>query len=294
MKKVYFFLNFFLTFFLTSYSQVNYEFFGALKLNGNDKQTITYKLVFTENKGKINGFTVTDIDGPHETKNSISGFYDKKNKVFSFQEDDILYTKSKFNSNSFCFVNFSGKVKLIENTSKLEGDFKGLFNNKTKCIDGTMLLIGSSKIYNLVSRLNKKIQKSKQLDKTAKEKYNPYKLIDSLKINRLTKNQELTVFWKGDDAKIDIWDNGKDDGDVIDFYHNDKLILNNFRVSTAKKHIEIKLSKTNVFKIVAVNEGLIKTNTVKIELIDGDRSFDLLSNLNKDESAMITITKKEL
>lgn len=294
MKKVYFFLTFFLTSYLSVYSQVNYEFYGALKLNGNDKQMITYKLIFTENQGKINGYTVTDLDGPHETKNSISGFYDKKNKTFSFQEEEILYTKSKFDENSFCFVNFKGKVKLVENTSKLEGDFKGLFNNKTKCIDGTVALVGSSRIYNLISRLNKKIQKSKKLDDAAKEKYNPYKLIDSLKINRLTKNQELTVFWRNSNAKIAIWDNGKEDGDVIDFYHNDKLLLNNFKVTTDKKELDVKLVKKNVFKIVAVNEGQIKTNTVKIELADGERSFDLLSNLDKGDSAMITIVKKEL
>lgn len=293
MKNVYIFLTFFLTSYFSVYSQVNYEFYGALKLNGNEKQMITYKLIFTENQGKINGYTVTDLDGPHETKNSISGFYDKKNKMFSFQEEDILYTKSKFDENSFCFINFKGKVKLVENTSKLEGDFKGLFNNKTKCIDGTVALVGSSRIYNLISRLNKKIQKSKKLDEAAKEKYNPYKLIDSLKINRLTKNQDLTVFWRNNNAKIAIWDNGKEDGDVIDLYHNDKLLLNNFKVTTDKKELDIRLVKKNIFKIVAVNEGQIKTNTVKIELTDGERSFDLLSNLDKGESALITIVKKE-
>lgn len=293
MKNVYIFLTFFLTSYFSVYSQVNYEFYGALKLNGNEKQMITYKLIFTENQGKINGYTVTDLDGPHETKNSISGFYDKKNKMFSFQEEDILYTKSKFDENSFCFINFKGKVKLVENTSKLEGDFKGLFNNKSKCIDGTVALVGSSRIYNLISRLNKKIQKSKKLDEAAKEKYNPYKLIDSLKINRLTKNQDLTVFWRNNNAKIAIWDNGKEDGDVIDIYHNDKLLLNNFKVTTDKKELDIRLVKKNIFKIVAVNEGQIKTNTVKIELTDGERSFDLLSNLDKGESALITIVKKE-
>lgn len=293
MKNVYIFLTFFLTSYFSVYSQVNYEFYGALKLNGNEKQMITYKLIFTENQGKINGYTVTDLDGPHETKNSISGFYDKKNKMFSFQEEDILYTKSKFDENSFCFINFKGKVKLVENTSKLEGDFKGLFNNKTKCIDGTVALVGSSRIYNLISRLNKKIQKSKKLDEAAKDKYNPYKLIDSLKINRLTKNQDLTVFWRNNNAKIAIWDNGKEDGDVIDLYHNDKLLLNNFKVTTDKKELDIRLVKKNIFKIVAVNEGQIKTNTVKIELTDGERSFDLLSNLDKGESALITIVKKE-
>ena len=77
-------------------SQNKYEFLGAVKLNGNDKTLITYRLVFEEKNGVINGYSVTDLDGIHETKNTISGTYDKKTKLLTFQENDILYTKSKF------------------------------------------------------------------------------------------------------------------------------------------------------------------------------------------------------
>lgn len=293
MKNIIFFLIFFGLFSLTSYSQVNYEFYGALKLNGNDKTLITYRLVFTEQNGKISGYSVTDLDGAHETKNVISGTYDKSKKQFSFQEREILYTKSKFDENSFCFVNFTGKVKLVENTSKLEGAFKGLFNNKTKCIDGTMTLIGSNKIYNLVNKVNKKIQKSKKIDTKTKEESNPIKLIDSLKINKLSKNQNLNVFWETNTLRLDIWDNGQEDGDIIHVYQNNNLLLSEYTVTNKKKSITIQLQgKNDIFKIVAVNEGKIKPNTVKLELHDKNRSFELLATLNKDEETSITIIKK--
>ncbi|NJM80858.1 MAG: hypothetical protein HC854_16850 [Flavobacterium sp.] len=110
----------------------------------------------------VSGYSVTDLNGAHETKNVISGTYNKKEKNFSFKEEDIIYTKSTFNKNSFCFVNYSGKVKLVNNSSKIEGDFKGLFKDKTKCIDGTVLLVGTDKIYKLVDKVNSKIQKSKK------------------------------------------------------------------------------------------------------------------------------------
>ena len=293
MKNIKNFLLLFGLFSLTSYSQVNYEFYGALKLNGNDKTLITYWLVFTEQNGKISGSSVTDLDGAHETKNVISGTYDKSKKQFSFQEREILYTKSKFDENSFCFVNFTGKVKLVENTSKLEGAFKGLFNNKTKCIDGTMSLIGSNKIYNLVNKVNKKLQSSKKIDAKTKSESNPIKLIDSLKINKLSKDQNLNVFWESSVLKLDIWDNGQEDGDIINVYHNNKLILSEYAVTNKKKTITITLvGKNDVFKIVAVNEGKIKPNTAKLELHDKNRSFELLATLNKEEEASITIVKK--
>ena len=293
MKNIKNFLLLFGLFSLTSYSQVNYEFYGALKLNGNDKTLITYRLVFTEQNGKISGYSVTDLDGAHETKNVISGTYDKSKKQFSFQEREILYTKSKFDENSFCFVNFTGKVKLVENTSKLEGAFKGLFNNKTKCIDGTMSLIGSNKIYNLVNKVNKKLQSSKKIDAKTKSESNPIKLIDSLKINKLSKDQNLNVFWESNVLKLDIWDNGQEDGDIINVYHNNKLVLSEYAVTNKKKTITITLvGKNDVFKIVAVNEGKIKPNTAKLEQHDKNRSFELLATLNKEEEASITIVKK--
>ena len=280
---------------LTCLGQVNYEFFGAIKLNGNDKTIITYRLVFEENKGKILGFSVTDLDGAHETKNTIEGTYDRKTKLFTFQEKEILYTKSKYAQSSFCFVNFSGKVKLVDNTSKVEGAFKGLYKNKTKCIDGTVTLVGSHKIYNFANKVNKKIQKSKKVDQETKNKVNPVKMIDSLKINKLSKDQNLNVFWESKKVVIEIFDAGQEDGDIINLYHNDVLILDNYKIKLEKKLLSIPIDITinNVFKIKAINEGTIPTNSAKIILVDeNNRTFDLLSSFKKNESASITIIKK--
>lgn len=285
----------FLIFFQFIFSQNNYEFLGAVKLNGSDKTLITYRIVFVENNGVINGYSVTDLDGVHETKNVITGTYDKKNKILSFKEDAILYTKSKFSQSSFCFVNFSGKVKLVENTTKIEGPFRGLYKNKNKCIDGTITLIGSNKIYKLAEKVNKKIQKSKKIDKQVKEKNNPIALLDSLKINKLSKDQNLSVFWESKFVKIEIFDSGKEDGDMINLYHNDKLILENYKVKHEKKIISLTLdlSITNEFKILALNEGELSPNTAKVVLHDSNRTFDLLTSFKKNESAFITFIKKE-
>ncbi|WP_298146911.1 hypothetical protein [Flavobacterium sp.] len=285
---------FFLVFNLTQ-AQSNYEFFGAIKLNGNDKTIITYRIVFEENNGIIKGYSISDLDGVHETKNTITGTYDRKTKQLSFQEKDILYTKSKFSQSSFCFVNFTGKVKLVEKVSKVEGNFKGLYKNKTKCIDGTVALVGSTKIYNLAGRVNKKIQKSKRIDQATKEKSNPLAILDSLKINKLSKDQNLSVFWESKNVKIQIYDAGKEDGDAINLYHNGKLILENYKVKLEKKTISmpLDLSIPNEFKITAVNEGTITPNTAKIVLYDDGRTFELLSSIKKNESAFITILKKE-
>lgn len=288
------FLTFFLIFNLAVSSQNSYEYFGVIKLNGNDKTAITYRINFEENKGVLNGYSVTDLGGNHETKNSLVGKYDKKSNILTFKETDILYTKSTFEEKSFCFVNFSTRVKLSNENSKIEGKFDGLFRNNKKCINGTLTLIGSQKINKLVSTVNKKIQKSKKIDIKTKEKYNPIKLMDSLKMNNLVSNQNLNVFWESDDFVMEIWDNGKIDDDKINLYANDKLILNNYSVTMDKKIIKLKSISKNVIKIEALNEGTISPNTARILLIDKARSFELTSNLKKGETSSITIIKKEL
>lgn len=278
--------------FINSHSQVKYEYFGAVKLNGSNKTVITYRLVFSESNGSIRGYSVTDLGGNNETKNLITGFYNKKTKEISFKEEEILYTKSTFSDDMFCFINFYGKVKLVENNSKLEGNFNGLYKNKKKCIDGTLMLIGSTKLYKLLEKINDKIQKTKKVDSITKQKVNPLIMLDSLKVNNLLKNQNLNIFTKFNNLELEIWDSKIEDGDVINVYNNDKLILSNFVIVNKKKKITVNLENgNNVFRIIAVNEGEIKPNTAMIQLIDKERTFELMSNLKKGESASITIIK---
>lgn len=288
---------FFLTFFMISstfFSQESYEYYGGVKLNGKDETIISYRLVFTEQDGTIVGYSVTDLGGAHETKNAVKGTYNSKTKVFTFKEEDILYTKSPISDDMFCFINFTGKVKLVNSNSALQGDFKGLFKNNDKCIDGTITLIGAKKVYKALNKINRKIQRSKKVDEKTKQEVNPIAILDSLKVNTLIKDQNLNVFAKSDKVLLEIWDAGKEDGDEIMLYLNNKPFLKNYKVTNKKKVITVDLSRENVFKIVAVNEGEIKPNTAMIQLIDGNRTFELMSNLKEGESASITILKSDL
>jgi hypothetical protein len=292
MFNNYFYFLFFII--LSGYSQGKYEYFGAIKLNANDKTIISYRLVFSEENGVIKGYSVTDLGGNNETKNIISGNYNQKTKELSFKEETILYTKSKYNKDMFCFVNFSGKIKLVESNTKIEGNFKGLYNNNKKCIDGTIALIGSNKLYKLLNKINKKIQKSSKVNEEVKQKVNPINILDSLKVNNLTKDQNLNLFTNYDILTLEIWDSKIEDGDVINLYNNDVLVLKNYTILNKKKKITIKLeSNQSVFSIEAIDEGEQKPNTSTFKINDEERTFELISNLKKGEKAYITINKME-
>lgn len=273
-------------------AQEKYEFIGVIELE--DKSVITYNLVFSENDGEIEGFSITDLQGEHETENKIIGNYDKKKKEFSFKEEDIIYTKSPITQDDFCFINFSGKLKLEKSNSKLEGDFKGLFNDGKECINGSIKLVGTASLYNKMNKLNKKINKTKLIDEKTKVRINPVKLLDSLRMNTLREGEKTSVFWKSNIFKMQIWDAGKEDGDRISILVNGKKVLDNYTISHSVKEISFPLEQQhNTIVLHAENEGEIKPNTSKISLFDGDKEIGLYTNLDTNKDTTIILIKRK-
>jgi hypothetical protein len=155
-------------------------------------------------------------------------------------------------------------------------------------------LIGSAKLYKFFNKINNKLQKTNRVDEATKKKVNPLRVMDSLKVNNLIKDQNLTVFTKFNTMELILWDSEVEDGDIINVYNNDVLVLKEYHLVNKKKKIIVNIEKgKNVFKIEAVSEGDLKPNTTTIQLLDSDRTFDLVSSLKKAENASITIMKQE-
>jgi hypothetical protein len=290
-----FFLIIFLYFFQNqAFGQNQYEYMGILRLNNKNSELISYRLVFTERFGKIEGYSITDLSGAHETKNLIMGEYNFATKNLQFKETDLVYTKSQINTTDFCRVNFKGKVNLEQGKSKIDGKFKGLFENDQPCISGSLILIGSEEVYHKMGKLDLKIQKSNKVTDAEKEQLNSISIIDSLRTNHLSKDENVSLFWQREKAIFEIWDNGKIDGDQINVFVNGKLVLRNFIVNSKKELLEVKLLPgKNEIKIVAVNEGEIPPNTVMIQLVgDHKNNIQFQSNLKKGEHAIFTLIKK--
>ncbi|MEZ4853944.1 hypothetical protein [Flavobacterium sp.] len=286
----------FCIFFFKTYSQNSYEFIGIIMINHEKDKMIPYRLVFEEENGEINGYSVTDFDGDHETKSSITGKYNQKSNIFSFKETDILYTKSNYSPDIFCFVHFEGNLELHSdvNKSKLRGNFKGFFPSDEPCLNGYLTLLGSDAIYKKMAKIDKKIQKLKNITEEEKNKISTVKLMDSLKVNRLSNNEKLNVFIKNDTFKIEIFDAGIEDNDIVDFYINDRKVLSDFKVTKNVKMLSYSFNnEPNLeFKLIAKNTGEEGLNTPKIIINDGNRKFELFANLNANESGFITVYKK--
>ena len=273
------------------WAQLEHEFIGALKLN--DSTVISYLLNFKEENGNVTGYSITDLLGPDETKNVIVGKYDPNTEEFFFKENDIEYTKSEYLQQDFCYINFKGKLKISNKSSFIKGDFKGFFDNGQACIDGEIHLIGSEQLYLKLNKLDEKVAKSKRIDSITKSKVSFVKMLDSIKTNSLKEGENTSVFWNSNKLTFEIWDAGKEDGDVISIFVDRENILNKFTISHQVKLLEIDLkNRITEIRIEAVNEGSIAPNTANIKLYDTDKEIDLFTDLHYQKFTTITVVKR--
>lgn len=287
------FTSFFLFFYMTSVSQEIYQndYIGNLTIY--DTIQLSYRIEFNIDKQKIIGFSYTDIGGADETKSKIIGTYDKVTKIVTFKEKEITYTKSIFNENDFCFVNAKAKLKIKKNKSLLTGDFTGTLSDGSKCIDGKFTLINIKTAKKKLNQLTKKVNKSKFISKKDKEKFNNTNLLEQLKPSILNENENLTLFWKTNYVKLEIWDNKKEDNDRISVNINGKDILVNYILKNKKKYLKVALNKDkNIIKIYANNEGYAPPNTATINLVNEYKIVNLTTSLKAFKTTTITLIKR--
>ena len=114
------FVDYLLFLFQFSYAQsTDFNYLGTLILSNN--QVIRFSIHFNEQNGVVNGYSLTNIGNPDETKSYISGIYSKKDKSFQLQETQILSTSSEADLSAFCFINANLYIKGKLANKRLEG-----------------------------------------------------------------------------------------------------------------------------------------------------------------------------
>ncbi|TVZ54847.1 hypothetical protein OD91_0084 [Lutibacter sp. Hel_I_33_5] len=294
MKKTVILLFWILSVF-NNYSQknkiFNFELLGSLIINTD--QLISYKIEFNvNNKGFLEGYSYTDISGDDETKSYIRGYYNKKSRKIKFKENDILYTKSKSLPEEFCFIDFEGKFKGNSRKKTLSGKFTGIYNDKDTCATGKIKLVSIKFVEKKIKKIYKKIKKIKKIDSIVKKQIEPKNYLRKFSETSINSGEKVSVFIYTKKLRLEVWDYGKEDGDIISISNNGKMIIENFRVTKEKKKLNIDLKNSiNIIKIINISAGKLKTNTTKIKLYDYRRDYEVLANLEEGKSAIINIIK---
>ena len=262
------------------FSQNTFNYLGTLILTNN--KPISFSLELDENNGIINGYSITNINSPDETKSEISGLYFKKNKSFQLQETQILQTKSEAELNTFCYISMNLRFKSQFGIKQLNGTFTGKFLNGIECANGKVVLMERTKLEKKIKKIRKRsVRKHKNQDTSF-----------VIKTQILKDDEDFTINWVGNKFRFFIWDANIEDGDKIQLTINGNIILDNFKTTNKRKKIKYQLLEgENIIEIKATNLGTSPPNTSRIELVDSKIKYPIITQLELGKIAVIKVIK---
>ena len=96
-------------------------------------------------------------------------------------------------------------------------------------------------------------------------------------------------------VQINLWDHGRQDGDIVSIYLNGIAIVSQYTLTYQKKGFELNLdtAKPNDLFLYAHNLGRFPPNTVSIEIIDGGNSENIILNSDLSRCEAVLINVKE-
>ncbi len=265
-------------------SQKTEKYSGIITLENGTP--LMFEMEFIQDKGIVNGFSITGKGTPDETKSDISGIFNKNTKTYKLKETQVLSTNSEADLNTFCYINMEitelGKLSL----KRYEGNFTGYFTNGNKCASGRIILMEKEKLEKKVEKIKKKVEKKIEKKKKKEEKIN----VMSTKV--LKDGDDMLIKCYSDKITIYIWDANQEDGDKISLVVNDKYLLKDFTTKRKRKKIKYKLKEgENIIEIKAISLGTSPPNTSRIELVDSKTKYPVITQLTLDKSAIISIMK---
>jgi len=265
-----------------AYGQNTFSYLGTLLLSNNTP--ISFSIELQEENGIVNGYSITNINTPDETKSELSGLYFKNDKSFQLQETQIISTKSEAALNTFCYINMTLSFKGRFSRKRLEGTFTGNFLDSTSCASGKIILMEKKKLEKKIAKVRKKIEKQKK-----KEKIDTTQILQT---QILKDGDDFIVNWENNKLRLYIWDSNQEDGDKIQLTINGNIILDDFETKNKRKKIKYKLLEgENTIEIRAINSGTSPPNTSRIELEDSNIKYPIITQLELGKSAIIKVIK---
>ena len=237
----------------------SFDYMGFLFIE--NARPISYRIIFDNDNGVLNGYSITGIGTNFETKSEISGSISKKK--LELKEFQVISTLSEEPISNFCFVELEANRK---SKKTFEGSFKGYYLNGEMCASGTIIISEKAKLEKQIA----KVQKIQEIITKRNDNH----------LTVLKSGDEHSIEWTNKKFKMQMWDSAIEDNDRMSVIINGEKTLSNHPMQNKKKSITYKLLEgENTVQIIAENEGEIVNNTTRIELIDKDNKHAILSEL---------------
>lgn len=290
----------FLLFFSVGNAQRKFTLNGYLAVRGGESWH--YRLVFTDTNDILKGYSLTYDEENKDTKALIEGRIDRKARMLSFRETEITYNHGFETKVTICLVDATLKYDGHALAGKLSSKDIG----NADCGSGSINFINEQELKQLFSEQQPaKDSAPKMVPVIAAPKKKMTIIYDTVRLpksiaaapqaDKITTGTEKEYNWKSDTLKLEVWDGGKVDGDIISILIDDKPLLQHYTLTQTKKRIEVSVPGhgTNyAVSIIAQNEGNEAPNTADILLIDGENSYHVIAYNEVSKKAVIRLHKR--
>ena len=237
----------------------------------------------------------------------VKGNYDAASRQLSLYDVPVAYYGSITNFEVDCIMNMRATLRVAQAGSTLQGSFISLPEHKYTCPDIVINLnldtsvSSKDSVKRAISEFKEYFQVWKPTveDTLVAVTTIPRKVVNFVTENEFTKRKNVItheVEVESDSIRVDVYDNGEIDGDIVSVFYNQQLILNSQKLTHRSIHIDLVLDSTknsNEISMFAENLGLIPPNTALMVIYDGKNKFEVPVSSNMERNATISIKRKK-
>lgn len=236
----------------------------------------------------------------------VKGNYNASTRQLSLYDIPIPYHGSMTNMEVDCIMNLQATLRVAQAGSDLIGAFVGLPDYRNTCtnINFNLHLNADISKKDSVAKAISEYKEIRQVwrpavtDTAVAVNIIPRKVVNYVTENEFTKRQNVIVNEievESDTIRVDVYDNGEIDGDMISVFFNKQLILNNQKLTHKSIHMKMGLDSTTVYNEISMfaeNLGLIPPNTALMTITDGKNTYNIRLSSSLEKNATIRIRKK--
>ncbi len=279
---------------------------GRVKSNSSANNYLI-ELVLQSEKGYVKGILNYYFKNTYRSF-QVKGNYNASTRQLYLYDIPVTYYGSIPGLEVDCIMNMQGILRVAKTGSNLSGAFVGLPEYKYTCGDINFSLDLNADISKKDSVLTA-IQEYKEAYQVWKPTYTdtevavnitPRKIINYVTENEYPKREKIItqeIEVESDNLKLDVYDNGEIDGDMISIFYNQQIILSNQKLTHKSIRIDITLDSTqtsNEITMFAENLGLIPPNTALLIINDGKNRYEVHLSSNLEKNAAVRIKRKKI
>jgi len=306
MKRLLLLILLFSSIYASSQSVFGYWYGNANVKTNSSANNYLVEMVLQPEKNYVKGILNYYFKNTYRSV-KVQGNYNASTRQLSLYNIPVVYHGSISNFEVDCEMNMQATLRVSQLTSNLVGSFRSLPDYTYTCPEIVFDLVMNADISKKDSVLkaiseykeNYQVWQPQIEDTLISVTVVPRKVINYVVEESYKKRDkeivnEIDV--ESDSLRIDVYDNGEVDGDIISVFYNEGLILNSQKLTHKSIRIDVVLDSTkeyNEVSMYAENLGLIPPNTALMIINDGKNKFNIRLSSNLEKNATIRIKRKK-